>query len=71
MKKAIVEINWNFKAEFERVSEAVSFAVCALDHSDRDSIEIRIEKIPEHNEENLEQNESEVIEDESGDPETV
>ena len=67
MKKAIVELNWNFKTEFEDLDEALHFAETALDHSDHDSIEIRIEKIKEIQE----QHESEVIEDESGDTESI
>lgn len=78
MTKAIVELNWNFKVEFENLFEAVEFAETALEHSDNNSIELKIEKIQDQNEDVqvpkfLEEDpvESEVIEDESGDTEAI
>lgn len=62
--KAIVKLNWNLLLTYENPEEALLVAREVLEHSDTDSIIIEITK-------ETDQEESEVIEDESGDPEAV
>lgn len=62
--KAIVKLNWNLELTYENPEDALTVAREVLEHSDTESIMIEIAK-------KSDPEESEVIEDESGDSETV